>query len=54
MVRYYGWYSNKMRGVRHRQLNRQLPRELIIRRSGIIADESFAFPTATSLGAERV
>jgi hypothetical protein len=24
MVRYYGWYSNKMRGVRHRGLAPQL------------------------------
>ncbi len=31
MVRYYGWYSNKMRGVRHRDL----PPELVIRRPGV-------------------
>ncbi|HWT83259.1 MAG TPA: transposase, partial [Candidatus Methylomirabilis sp.] len=31
MIRYYGWYSNKMRGVRHRGL----PPELVIRRPGI-------------------
>ena len=26
MVRYYGWYSNKMRGIRHRPLRPGLPR----------------------------
>ena len=31
MVRYYGWYSNKMRGVRQRGL----PPELVVRRPGI-------------------
>jgi len=31
MVRYYGWYSNKMRGVRQRGL----PAELLARRPGI-------------------
>jgi hypothetical protein len=31
MVRYYGWYSNKMRGVRQRRL----PPELVIRRQGV-------------------
>ena len=31
MVRYYGWYSNKMRGVRHRGL----PPELVPRRPGL-------------------
>jgi len=31
MVRYYGWYSNKIRGVRQRRL----PIELIVRRPGI-------------------
>jgi hypothetical protein len=31
MVRYYGWYSNKMRGVRHRGL----PPELIPHRPGV-------------------
>ena len=30
MVRYYGWYSNKMRGVRQRGL----PPELVVRRPG--------------------
>jgi len=31
MVRYYGWYSNKMRGVRQRGL----PAELVFRRPGV-------------------
>ena len=31
MVRYYGWYSNKMRGVRQRRL----PPQLLIRRPGL-------------------
>jgi hypothetical protein len=31
MVRYYGWYSNKMRGVRQRGL----PPELVVRRPGV-------------------
>ena len=31
MVRYYGWYSNKMRGVRHRGL----PPDLVPRRPGL-------------------
>ena len=31
MVRYYGWYSNKMRGVRQRSL----PPELVVRRPGV-------------------
>jgi hypothetical protein len=31
MVRYYGWYSNKMRGLRQRGL----PPELVIRRPGL-------------------
>jgi hypothetical protein len=31
MVRYYGWYSNKMRGVRHRGL----PSELVPHRPGL-------------------
>ena len=31
MVRYYGWYSNKMRGVRHQGL----PSELVPRRPGL-------------------
>jgi len=31
MVRYYGWYSNKMRGVRHRGL----PSELVPYRPGV-------------------
>ena len=31
MVRYYGWYSNKMRGVRHRGL----PPDLIPHRPGV-------------------
>ncbi len=31
MVRYYGWYSNKMRGVRQRGL----PAELVVRRPGV-------------------
>ncbi|HEY1490259.1 MAG TPA: transposase [Verrucomicrobiae bacterium] len=31
MVRYYGWYSNKTRGVRQRRL----PANLVIRRPGL-------------------
>jgi hypothetical protein len=31
MVRYYGWYSNKIRGVRQRTL----PPALVVRRPGI-------------------
>jgi hypothetical protein len=31
MVRYYGWYSNKMRGVRHRGL----PPEMVPHRPGV-------------------
>jgi len=31
MVRYYGWYSTKMRGVRHRGL----PPELVLHRPGV-------------------
>ena len=31
MVRYYGWYSNKMRGLRQRGL----PSELVVRRPGL-------------------
>lgn len=31
VVRYYGWYSNKMRGVRHRSL----APERVVRRAGV-------------------
>jgi hypothetical protein len=31
MMRYYGWYSNKMRGLRHRGL----PADLVPRRPGL-------------------
>ena len=41
MVRYYGWYSNKMRGVRHRAL----PPELVTRRPGLSPPPPLKFPS---------
>ena len=41
MVRYYGWYSNKMRGVRHRGL----PRELIPHRPGVSPPPPLKLPS---------
>ena len=41
MVRYYGWYSNKMRGVRHRGL----PSELVPHRPGVSPPPSLKLPS---------
>jgi hypothetical protein len=41
MVRYYGWYSNKMRGVRQRGL----PPELVARRPGVSPDPPAKLPS---------
>ena len=41
MVRYYGWYSNKMRGVRQRGL----PPELVVRRPGVSPPPSAKLPS---------
>ena len=41
MVRYYGWYSNKMRGVRHRGL----PPELVPHRPGISPPPPLSLPS---------
>jgi hypothetical protein len=41
MVRYYGWYSNKMRGVRQRAL----PFELAIRRPGVSPPPPVTLPS---------
>jgi hypothetical protein len=41
MVRYYGWYSNKMRGVRHRGL----PPELVVRRPGLSPPPPLKLPS---------
>jgi hypothetical protein len=41
MVRYYGWYSNKMRGVRHRSL----PAELVVRRPGLSPPPPLTLPS---------
>ena len=41
MVRYYGWYSNKMRGVRHRGL----PPELIPHRPGVSPPPPLKLPS---------
>jgi hypothetical protein len=41
MVRYYGWYSNKMRGVRQRWL----PPELVVRRPGLSPPPPLKLPS---------
>ncbi|HPC62329.1 MAG TPA: transposase [Verrucomicrobiota bacterium] len=41
MVRYYGWYSNKMRGVRQRSL----PPQLVIRRPGVSPPPPLKLPS---------
>ena len=41
MVRYYGWYSNKMRGVRQRGL----PAELVFRRPGVSPPPPLKLPS---------
>jgi hypothetical protein len=41
MVRYYGWYSNKMRGVRHRGL----PPELVPHRPGVSPPPPLKLPS---------
>jgi Putative transposase len=41
MVRYYGWYSNKMRGVRHRGL----PPELVPHRPGLSPPPPLKLPS---------
>ena len=41
MVRYYGWYSNKMRGVRHRGL----PAELVPHRPGVSPPPPLKLPS---------
>jgi hypothetical protein len=41
MVRYYGWYSNKMRGVRQRGL----PLQLVVRRPGVSPPPPAAIPS---------
>jgi hypothetical protein len=41
MVRYYGWYSNKMRGVRQRGL----PPELVTRRPGVSPPPPLKLPS---------
>jgi hypothetical protein len=41
MVRYYGWYSNKMRGVRQRGL----PPELVVRRPGVSPPPPLKLPS---------
>ena len=41
MVRYYGWYSNKMRGVRHRGL----PPELVAHRPGLSPPPPIKLPS---------
>ena len=41
MVRYYGWYSNKMRGVRQRRL----PPELVVRRPGVSPPPPLKLPS---------
>ena len=41
MVRYYGWYSNKMRGVRHRGL----PSELVPHRPGVSPPPPLKLPS---------
>jgi hypothetical protein len=41
MVRYYGWYSNKMRGVRHRAL----PPELVPHRPGLSPPPPLKLPS---------
>ncbi len=41
MVRYYGWYSNKLRGVRQRGL----PPELVIRRPGVAPPPPVKLPS---------
>ena len=41
MVRYYGWYSNKMRGVRHRGL----PAELVPHRPGVSPPPPLELPS---------
>ena len=45
MVRYYGWYSKKMRGVRHRGL----PRELAPHRPGLTPRSPLKLPSKSSL-----
>ena len=41
MVRYYGWYSNKMRGLRHRGL----PADLAPRRPGLSPPPPLILPS---------
>jgi hypothetical protein len=41
MVRYYGWYSNKMRGLRHRGL----PPDLVPRRPGLSPPPPLELPS---------
>jgi hypothetical protein len=41
MVRYYGWYSNKMRGVRQRRL----PPQLVVRRPGLSPPPPLRLPS---------
>jgi hypothetical protein len=41
MVRYYGWYSNKMRGVRHRGQ----PPQLVARRPGVSPPPPVTMPS---------
>jgi len=41
MVRYYGWYSNKMRGVRQRGL----PPELVLHRPGVSRPPPLKLPS---------
>ena len=44
MVRYYGWYSNKMRGVRQRCL----PPDLVVRRPGVSPPPPAKLPSKRS------
>ena len=41
MVRYYGWYSNKMRGVRQRRL----PPQIVVRRPGVSPPPPLRLPS---------